>query len=304
MLGLIVSYQILCTKELLLLFTRGNPMLEELQEYLKSITTPENTEILIGACKQLEGIGILNHHFDLEQILMTASEHPTEDNLGDVYTLIQEYLEETLLQFGITLKPNANVEPLTQVLQALATLPDYGDPDALLVILEQELASEDTLCDLLGILTPHEWSVYADIIQSVNPALISRLKDVLTENRLPDLATPELYKERLYFLAVKETLHPQIALLALQEGARLKSPLLQLVNKYHSTFQQYETNPIGLANEVLGILALSDTPQENFLHRGGELIEAYAKDINLVTKTSLAFQNSLTQLQEVLRAEA
>jgi hypothetical protein len=275
-------------------------MYDEFQRYLEIATTPENAETCLSTCKLLEQFGILNHSFDINQMLSTIDRYPTEDNLTDFYTLLQEYAASTLLEFGIVVDSNMPLSRLNAVLEAMYTLPNYGDPDALLIVLEQERSPEEQFCDLLGILTPYSWQDFIDSIKMVNPALLERLSTVLTENRPIELQPPEYNLERLRFLIVKDLTQPVIAMQAVQNGTLLKTPILQLLNGYTEAFLSINTQPEALASELLGLLALSDTPVIDYITLASDLLENLAKDINVTTKALSHFKRLYTELEKTL----
>jgi hypothetical protein len=269
-------------------------MFEELRTYLLTITTPENTEILITACNSLEEIGILNHSFDLEQIMHSANEYSSEDNFTAIYELIQEYLITTLLQFGLEVKPNSNVEILNSILEAFILMPEYGDPVALLQILEQELQPEELFSEVIAYVTNTTWQLYSEIITSCNPALVTRLNTVLSENVAIEEPV-DISSEREWFIAIRRDYNPTIASLAIQNGFKLKSPLERLMAYSREFLIEFEANPEGLACECLGILALSNIPLAEYSATITELLEHYAKDINVLTKANLFFNKLLAE---------
>jgi len=270
-------------------------MFDELRIYLELITTPENTATLISACKNLEAIGILNHNFDLEQIMHTANEYSSEDNYAAIFNLIQEYLETTLLQFGVTTNPTTNLGLLNEILSAFLLLPNYGDPEGLLRLIEQELTSEELFCNVLAALSTTSWFLYAEVVAIVNPALIFQLTKVLNENVSIDPPV-DISAARDWYIAIKTEYNPIIASLALQSGIKLNTPLVQLLAYGESKITPYESNPEELAKECLGLLTLSDTPLSDYPQAISQLLEHYAKDINVITKANLSFNRLLTEV--------
>ena len=123
-------------------------MFDELDYYLGSITTPENRQVLMDACRLLEKAGILSHEADVEQILRTADQHENFSNLQDIFALLSEYMESTINQFGLQLTENIPVGALNQILDSLLILPDFGDPEAVLRVIEEEISVEEKVCDI------------------------------------------------------------------------------------------------------------------------------------------------------------
>lgn len=273
-------------------------MFDELDFYLGSITTPENQRLLIRSCELLNQAGILSHESDVEQILRTADNHTTEDNLLDLFSLLTEYLINTIEQFGLSIEDSVPLKALNHILDSLLILPNYGDPEAVLGALEEETGVEERVCDVFSIVSSLRWHDFAPYILSVTDALVPRISSVVEQNIPPEEPGEDIsfYRERVQKLRRH---NPQsFAHEVIREGFRLATPLNTLVGRYHDDLDAKEAKPNELAEMVLNLLYVSDTPEARVLSRGEELMEDYGKDINVTTKAHTAFLRLIKEVND------
>lgn len=273
-------------------------MFDELDYYLGSITTPENRQVLMDACRLLEKAGILSHEADVEQILRTADQHENFSNLQDIFALLSEYMESTINQFGLQLTENIPVSALNQILDSLLILPDFGDPEAVLRVIEEEISVEEKVCDIFAIVNVLSWSDFAPYIMQVSPSLMARVVEVTDANLLPEEASEDVSKYRERFNAWRDMYPDTLALTIIREGFRLKTPLTTLVGRFNENLEVLEGQPNALAETIIGLMVVSDLETSEFINMGGELLEDYAKDINVTTKAHAHFTQCLKELKD------
>lgn len=272
-------------------------MFDELDSYLGVITTPENQRLLITTCELLAQAGIISHESDIETILRTGDEHTTDDNLLDLFSLLTEYATNTIGKFGVVVDERMPLGILNKILEALMVIPDYGDPEMLLSILQSELSSVEKLCDVFSEVTSLSWGDFAPYVEDVQPAFLPRMEEVVEGNIPPEGASEdvELYRKR--FSALRDYDPQSLSHTVIREGFRLKSPLSTLVGRFHDDLDEMASQPTVLADGVLSLLLISDTPDEQLLSMGEELLEDYAKDINVTTKAHGAFLKLLGEVK-------
>lgn len=273
-------------------------MFDELDMYLGNITTPENRAAIMRSCEALEKAGVLSHESDIEQILRTADNHTTENNLLDVFSLLTEYLGFTIQQFGLTVEEGIPLSILCHILDGLLDIPNYGDAGAIHSALEQELDAETRLCDVFSIVSSLSWHNFTPYITQVSETLLPTIEESIRENILPEEPVKDIqfYRQRVNNL---RTVDPDtLALSIIKEGFRLATPLNALVGRFHDDLDELENQPTSLAGAVLAILYVSDTPNDALIETGGDLLEEYAKDINVTTKAHTAFTRLLKEVQD------
>lgn len=273
-------------------------MFDELEFYLGSITTPENQRLLIRSCELLEKAGIHSHDSDVEQILRTVDDHTSDDNLLDIFTLLTEYLVSNIEEFGLRIDDAVPLQALNHILDSLLILPDYGDPEAVYAVIEQELTDTDKLCDIFSIVSSLRWHDFAPHIDDMSEALIPRITEVLQENIPPEepLKDVSFYRDRVKRLRAHDP--EAFSHSIIREGFRLGTPLETLVGRFHDDLDASERQPEVLANKILNILYVSDTPDDCVLAEAERLLEDYAKDINVTTKAHTALLRLLKEVND------
>lgn len=276
-------------------------MLERLHSYLGDITTPENQTTLTDACRLLENSGIHSHYIDLEAIFGALDNYETETNLQDIYSLLVEYVETAIREFGLHLQEGIALPALNQIFQCLLTIPNFGDPDAILLILEKEVGVEEKVCDIFELVSPLKWYDFAPYITYVNPALLERVDGVVSANLPPEEERVDVSKYRDRWVSFKSTRMAPVAENLIYQGYRLGSDLDELLEGCADRLGELENSPPELAHEVVGILLISNTANSALAQKASELLEIYAKDVNVVTKASATVS---TILQEFTDAQA
>tara|TARA_B100000929_G_scaffold275393_1_gene249274 strand:+ start:3209 stop:4033 length:825 start_codon:yes stop_codon:yes gene_type:complete len=273
-------------------------MFDELDYYLGSITTPENQRLLIRSCELLNQAGILSHESDIEQILRTADNHTTEDNLLDLFSLLTEYLINTIEKFGLSVEDSVPIKALNHILDSLLILPNYGDPEAVLGAIEDETDVEERVCDIFSIVSSLRWHDFAPYITSVDEALLPRIASVTEQNIPPEEPGEDIsfYRERVQRL--REHNPDAFAHQIVREGFRLGTPLNTLIGRFHDDLDAAEAKADELAEKLLNIIYVSNTPSASVLSCGEELLEDYAKDINVTTKAHTAFLRLLKEVND------
>lgn len=273
-------------------------MFDELDLYLGNITTPENREAMMQTCFSLERAGIASHESDIEQILRTADDHSTENNLLDIFSLLSEYLSNTIEKFGLSVEESVPLSVLCRILDGLLNIPEYGDPESLLKTLEQDVDDETRLCDVFSIVSSLSWYNFTPYITRVSDNLLPKMEEEINKNVQPeeDNVDVRLYRDRVNRLRRHNP--DTLALTIIQEGFRLATPLHTLLGRFHDELADVEDRPETLANYLIAILYVSDTPSEKMVEKGSELLEEYAKDINVTTKAHTAFTRVLKEVQD------
>lgn len=272
-------------------------MFDELHSYLGGITTPENQSVLIDACTLLTKAGVRSHEADVEQILRTSDDHEHFHNLQDLFTALDDYLNRTIAQFGLEVSETVPLNALNQILDSLLILSDFGDPEALLNILHSELNVEDKLCDIFAVVNVLSWGDFAPYIDRVSPSLMDRLENVIEGNCLPEAQSVDLSEHRARYTAWRELFADSLALTIVREGFRLNSPLSSLLGRFNEEIETVAASPTKLAEALVSVLVVSDVPKGDYIKMGEALLEDYAQDINVVTKTHGALIRCLKELE-------
>ncbi len=274
-------------------------MFDELEEYLSHTTSPERASILMEAARLLFDAGVRAHESDIERVLRMADQFTTDDNIFDLFSLLTNYSERTIASFGLIISDEIPLGCQNHILSGLLTFENYGDPDFLLGILQKEEDIETKVSDLLDAVTPLNWANFAPYIDHVSDALLLRIEEVATENLPVEEERKDLspFRDRLKRHTDKNGEGKAVELI--RQGVTLGSAIETFLEEAEATLGDLEAQPDALAKELVGLALASGLPDNELRVMVSELVEDFARDINIVTKANDAAIKYLLNAIEV-----
>lgn len=269
----------------------------ELLDYLGDITTPENQKTLGRAASLLSALGTNAHYDDIDRILQTVEVQETQQNLLDLFTLLTVYSGNVIQSFGIEVSEELPLHLLNEILEAFTILPNYGDPEHLLTILEgvEEVGAEETLCELLEVMSPKEWHVFAPYVENVSDAFLERLREVCGERLPPEEEKVDISPQRDRLLNLG-AIHTRIlAMEWLRQGGHFNTSLDTLIIQHEEDLGVIK-RPAELALELVGLMLVSDVPFSSYQETIKDLLDDLVEDPFEITKI---YNESLTLLKEI-----
>lgn len=260
-------------------------MFYELDEYLATITTPENRQFLMETCTLLSKNGIMSHETDLERIIADSDNFEVGTNLIDIFMVLTEYMTGVINEMGLFLNEEMPMVALNRVLEGLNAITDYGDPETLLTIIQQDASDVDILCDILGEVTSLTWTDFIPYITGISPGLIPLIQELVEESLPPEEERVDLTVYRERFNRFKEIRPGSLAEEIIRSGTPLGSPTEALIETHSEELATDEAQPDRLVQNLLSVLIISDTPTDDLQERLGEYLEVYAKDMFIVQKS-------------------
>lgn len=260
-------------------------MFEEIELYLRSITTPENVEVIMKAKENIELAGIISHELDLETILRTADQHESEQNLLDIFAVMSSYVEKVINEFGLYVNEAIPLSILNHVLESLLLIADYGDPEGVLTILNSDSDPVEKICDIFATVHALQWHDFAPHVVKINESLLERIEEVCLVS-LPVEQEEDIDKYRNRVNRFRDRFQGSFAYIALSDGFSLKTPLETLIGRYNEELAELETKPDELTKAIMGLVVVSNVKDEDIQKEAFLMLEDLAKDINVVTKAT------------------
>lgn len=274
-------------------------MFEELQVYLKNVTSPENISIILNSLKVLEENGRTSIGDYLEEFMATIEERTSEENL--IYlndTLINQY-EITLNEFGIFISEDeVQLKILVSILEGLNAIERTDNPIPILDKCQSDDDPEEILSEILEMYTNVTWDQYLLTITSVNPSLIEKIKTTLPDIEENDTVPKS---EEFILLRIRNHLENNPNLWVLEEvdnGFLIGQKLDYYLNKFTEYFIEKEDlkDAKEIANQYLGFVLLSEIENEDFQNVVLEALEDIVDDVNLLSKISIEVISILTKV--------
>lgn len=243
-------------------------MLNDLEVYLNTSTTPELRDLILEAAEVLLTAGVDNHLFLMRNALDEA------DALGDfdvvntsiVGTLIP-LLHHHLREFGIKVVEETDLPTALSMFKAVLAIEEWADPQTLNAMALVDEDPETVLADILEVVGDLTSSDYLMVLESVSDNLITRIVEITDRPAEPedvDHSAIDTAKARLKELFVRAPYGEDSHFIhALAEG-------LHLGRDFHTTIEPYlpeliDGPVVGLAQELVGFALASSLPREEII---------------------------------------
>ena len=202
------------------------------------------------------------------------------------------------LQFGITIDLE-QVEAtdhlkLSNALEALTQLELNEDKESILSALDFATDSEEALLLCLDTVSPGVGTAFSELVASVKPALVKRLREVFSTPGAIDEGSIEAavaYSKRLQEYRNKHEL-PQVIESLLDDGANLRLSPLLTIDLVQKRLMEERIDPPNeeLAEIIAALVVYSDTNPDDFVPVSKELCgKAFADEAKAVAVEQILF---------------
>lgn len=282
-------------------------IIQELENYLQKLVSPEATELMVDTARVLCESGLMSHLDDLDDLISM------EDNVGrDVTVLeVRQYLTSTLEacvnQFGVELLENSevNLRHLTGLQRGINLITNYEDVEAIEALCLAETDPEERLIDILELLTEYTWADYGLLIDKVNPSLFNRILEQLVK---PDQLAESTTFDNAVLIRVKSLLsHVQSPWLLdeIADGCELGLPVAAMVERFKvrydgalSLSNELHRKPALLAEQFLLYILASDCPDDKLLATTQDQLETVVMHVPSLAAASRVIQQLLSQVTQ------
>ncbi len=162
----------------------------DLKLFLSGMVHPDRQDQLLLAATTLTQLGIYSHELAITNALALDSVSDNSTTLATVESVLMTTLLDTIYEHGIqVIEPPISV--LLEILNAIYSIDNYGDPIAIVDIINAEETSEETFSEIMSLVSSMSVEDILPYLESVNPALIQRIYSIVSqaeENLLPGLS--------------------------------------------------------------------------------------------------------------------
>ncbi len=200
-------------------------MLDRMQEYLDSITTPALSDLIMDATRTLTAAGQDIHLYQLQQAMDIADGLEPDAALESLQSVLMSNLSQTLRQFGVYLSDETDLRTANSILKGIQLLEEWDDPTTINGLTAALEGEEAALADMLVIVGELTIGDYMNALERVSPDLITRINELTSEERpepQPDSVAVAAAQMRLRGLLNKGALgEDSVFVKALDQGLRL-----------------------------------------------------------------------------------
>lgn len=276
-------------------------MFVELREFLLALTSPEYTDQAMRTCDLLTRAGMHSH----EEGFMRLMEYTYVDNaqmLVDVDNTLKDYLDEMLGQFGVTFEETTTLSVLNNAFEALLSLPNYGDPESVLSLLQSDQTEEEIFAELLGLASDGVSSEFITQIESLDAALLKVIETTTNELMGGEPGDQDIspIRDRLRFYVRR---YPGLLVdKAIRDGATLGTEFSELIEPYQDDVVVLMKDPTALAKELVGFMLATEVPMTELRETLLDELEDVVESINVLTRVTIEINPFIAEVQEHVKA--
>lgn len=150
-------------------------MLDTLNVYLQTSTTPELRGAITEAFEQFDAYGLEDADIGYEDILMTSDNEGTSEALMKIVVLTEELQDSILAQLQIKLVQEATISEGNTVLRSLKLLETTEFNDEIADVCRHNTDPVEALAEILNLVTGIDTERLVILFEEVSPSLISRI---------------------------------------------------------------------------------------------------------------------------------
>lgn len=268
-------------------------MHDDLEDFLTSADTPERASLLLDAYDAISVTGLRNHSYEIDQLLEEGESMDTVQTITAIHEVLLTIVEGCLNRFGVFVSDEAELKYMAGALRGLTLLDNYSDVETIQKICGSGQPPEEQLAELLELVTEHEASMYLLTFSRVTSRLITNVVGVLSlEGLAPEINDYTYIRVRLRSLL---TAYPDLwVLTAVEEGVKLGTSIETVVAPFQTALEQLDAKQGAV--QLLGLVFLTDTPDDRLQIALADWLERIYPDLNKVTQAAQVIKALLPQV--------
>lgn len=281
--------------------------IQELENYLQKLVSPEATELMVDTARVMCESGLTSHLDDLDDIISMEDQVGRDTTVLEIRQYLTSTLEACVNQFGVELIEDAdiNLRHLTGLQRGINLITNYEDVEAIEALCLAESDPEERLIDILELLTEYTWADYSLLIDTVSPSLFNRILEQLVK---PDQLAESSTQSNAILIRVKSLIsHVQAPWLLdeIQDGCELGLPVAAMVERFKTRYDRVLTvsnelhrKPQLLAEQFLLYILASSCPDAELLATAQDQLEAVVMHVPTLSAASKCIQQLLAQVTQ------
>lgn len=272
-------------------------MYDKLILLLRQLVSEPCSEALIQSLLVLDAYQYTGPWSDIASYIDSGPRDSTAMLIDTIESIITLGLKNVLGQ--LTIQVDGNHVMMTTVLEGLKLLEGYDDSESILVTIDQNLSTIETLSELLELVTPCKADDFMLSIIDCSPSLVSSIRAVydgttVTEDdnplRIPEDKLPLVRRfiigkpNSIAAIAIKQDLIPY--------GASIET----LINTYaESLLSLQPAAPEQAAIELIGLVLISDTELKDIRTVVKRFFDVAFSELEFITRMNIAVDNNLNE---------
>ena len=272
----------------------------ELRNYLTLSTDQDTVDIFDDAIDVIERYDIPDYMDLFDQVYGEASYLSDVEVVDGFKNTLSSILSTIISQHGIELKDDVLISEKIAISLGLYRLNDYEDRSSMLLILETEQSPQETLSELLSLVSEYAIEKILSLLESVSPFVISNLRNIIVTPETNKLEPVEETRQQIEDYSKFKNKFGQPILWSDKYFSHVEAiglPYSVYMNIYVNEKQESFTElqlPL-IAKDIVSIACLS----EETVSKAKEIVQEYSdriySDLNLITKLDMAVTKTLME---------
>lgn len=267
-------------------------MLDEIEEFLSGVLTPEMTHVYVEALRVILESGISLHIFQMEEIIQNEENIGRDQVIVEIDLYLKNVLESTLNQFGVFLNEDFSVKVGTAIIRSINTLDNFDDVETIEALCLSEESPEERLAALVELTSELQAEDILLNVESVSPALLKRLLE--TVHKVDDgLSTlpPQRTNAIVRIKSCVQQLKTPWLLEYVDQGGSINRPIQDMAQAFRTFYEEkLEKNALlerdfeQVALQLVSFVLAADLKDEQLLRASEDIIEETFIKIPLILK--------------------
>ena len=303
--------------------------MDDLISVIENNTTPVTFINIKDAIETLDNLNVIDHLIDLESILnQYFSGIITNIELVDeVRKNLINTITSVCKEFGLVLVSDVGLADLVDIIQPLSELEFFDDFNWFIKILNSDSENRCKLISLLCNIKSMSYEhMYYENIESVSPALFTRLSEIMFRSNDDDVNLVNDDKEKLLLLGnyrdvlvkylefnnrykevtIKDYVVENIVRLGIPLGLKIGNYIFDdlILSEYLSSENfsistlLNSKNPLTIAINIIGIAIISDSESKSYRDIINDVIEDIVHDSLLLVKTQVEISELINRFNK------
>jgi hypothetical protein len=281
--------------------------IEELENYLQVLVSPEATDLMVDAARVMCESGLTSHLDDLDDIVALDNSKTRDTTVLTIRQYLTSTLEACVNQFGIELIEDAeiNLRHLVGVQRGINMVTNYEDVEAIEAICLAESDPEERFIDILELLTEYTWADYGLLIDTVSPSLFTRILEQITK---PDQLAEIDNQSNAILVRVKSLIgfvQAPWLLREIEDGCELGLPVEAMVERFKTRYDralsvsnELNRKPTVVGDQFLLYILASNVPDDQLLAVAQDQLETVVMHVPTLSAASKHIQEVLAKVNQ------
>lgn len=273
-------------------------MFDKLALLLRQQVTPECGDAFIQSLTVLDMYGYTSSWADIAEYIEHGLGDPTALFIDTIEMLINAGLDDVLQKMTLTVDGNHVIKSM--VLEGLKVLESWDDPRAIMDIIEIDQSTQETLAELLSMVSPmhtEEWLPHLlDLSPSLITAISSKYSDasIALENRVEPIPDTKVTAVRRF---IKRYPNSLAATALTKEFVPYGISMDALIKKYTLHLQVLQPEaPEQAALEIIGLTLISDTEYKDIRKVTKDFLDDAYIDMDFISRMNISVDKQLTDV--------